>query len=152
MKIYINGESRDATSEEQAEILAAQTAMTQPASSGDVNRERDRRVSAGTTVELDGYGPVPLQGRDQDQTNLLGLVTAASLRLAGGDNTTVTKFRDALNVDHMLVPSQIVEMWSKGSAWISDVYDASWTIKAMDPIPADYAADSYWPVTVIEPG
>lgn len=114
-------------------------------SSAVVNAERDRRVSAGTTVTIDGYGPVPLQGRDQDQTNLLGLVTAANLRIASGDTATLTKFRDVENVDHMLTPPQIVEMWSKGSAWISAVYDASWTIKAMNPIPTDYADDSRWP-------
>lgn len=152
MKIVIGDIERDMTAEEIAEHEALFNQPAPPPSNFDVNRERDRRVFAGTTVELDGYGPVPLQGRDQDQTNLLGLVTAASLRLAAGDNATVTKFRDALNVDHLLVPAQIVEMWSKGSSWISDVYDASWTIKAMEPIPADYAADSYWPVTVTEPG
>lgn len=115
------------------------------ASTADVNRERDRRVFAGTTVVLTGYGPVPLQGRDQDQTNLLGLVTAASLRIAAGDSVTTTKFRDAANVDHDLTPSQIIEMWSKGSGWISAVYQASWAIKAMDPIPADFADDTRWP-------
>lgn len=113
--------------------------------SSDVNAERDRRVAAGIAVTIDGYGPVPLQGRDQDQTNLLGLVTAANLRIASGDTATLTKFRDAENVDHMLTPPQIIEMWLKGSAWISAVYDASWTLKAMDPIPADYANDSRWP-------
>lgn len=114
-------------------------------SSVDVNNERDRRINAGTAVQIAGYGSVPLQGRDKDQRNLLGLQAAAAMRLAAGDNATLTKFRDADNVDHMLTPSQIVELWSKGAAWISDTYDASWDIKALDPIPADYADDSRWP-------
>ncbi|MFN7125299.1 MAG: hypothetical protein ACK4M8_05410 [Allorhizobium sp.] len=118
----------------------------QAPSSDDVNSERDRRIDAGTTVTVEGYGPIPLQGREKDQRNMLGLQAAASMRLAAGDNITLTKFRDAENVDHMLTPSQIVELWSKGAAWISDTYEASWDIKALDPIPADYATnESYWP-------
>lgn len=110
-----------------------------------VNRERDRRIAAGTTVTVTGYGDIPLQGGERDQTNLLGLVAAAQVRLAGGDSTTLTRFRDAQNVDHMLTPTQIIEMWSKGAAWISANYEASWAIKALDPIPADYADDERWP-------
>lgn len=116
-----------------------------PASGDQINVERDRRISAGTTVNVTGYGDIPLQGGERDQTNLLGLVTAAQVRLAGGDTATLTKFRDAENVDHMLTPMQVIEMWSKGAAWISANYDASWALKAMDPIPADFADDSYWP-------
>jgi hypothetical protein len=86
-----------------------------------------------------------LQGRERDQTNLLSLVTASQIRLASGDNTTITKFRDAANIDHDLTPSQIIELWSRGAAWIRANYDASWTIKAMNPIPADYTSDAYWP-------
>ena len=128
----------------QAPDLSALSLPPAP-SSADVNDERDRRINAGTTVQIDGYGPIPLQGRDKDQRNLLGLQAAAAMRLAAGDNATLTKFRDADNVDHMLTPSQVVELWSKGAAWISYTYDASWDIKALDPIPANYADDSRWP-------
>ena len=110
-----------------------------------VNAERDRRIAAGTAVEITGYGVVPLQGRIQDQTNLLGLATAATLRIAAGDVDTLTKFRDAVNLDHFLTPLQIVEMWSKGAAWISSVFEASWELKAAEPIPLDFATDTYWP-------
>ena len=128
------------------EVITELPPLPIPVVSGDqINAERDRRTSAGTTVNVTGYGDIPLQGGERDQTNLLGLVTAAQVRLAGGDTTTLTKFRDADNVDHMLTPAQIIEMWSKGAAWISANYDASWALKAMDPIPADFADDSYWP-------
>lgn len=110
-----------------------------------VNVERDRRIAAGVAVEITGYGLVPLQGRLQDQTNMLGLATAANLRIAAGDIETVTKFRDAANVDHDLTPPQIVEMWSKGAAWISAVFEASWALKAADPIPLDFDDDVHWP-------
>lgn len=119
--------------------------MVPVVSPGEVNAERDRRIAAGVTVYVEGYGPVALQGREKDQTNLLGLQAAAAMRLAAGDTVTLTKFRDADNVDHMLTPPQIVDLWAKGAAWISATYDASWGLKALDPIPADYADDTHWP-------
>lgn len=119
----------------------------EPVVTGDmVNAHRDMIIEGGTSVAITDYGSIPLQGRDKDQRNLLGLVQAASLRIAAGDTASLTKFRDAVNVDHFLTPPQIVEMWSKGSAWIESVYDASWALKAMDPIPLDYATNpDYWP-------
>lgn len=146
MLISINGITREATPEEVAEILAAQAAAQHAPSAEAVNAERDRRIARGTTIEVSGYGSIPLQGREKDQTNLLGLMNAAKIRIESGDVTTLRKFRDAENVDHMLTPPQFIELWVKGSAWISDVYEASWDLKDMDPIPADYATnESYWP-------
>jgi hypothetical protein len=39
----------------------------------------------------------------------------------------------------MLSPAQIIELWGQSMAWVERVYKASWDIKAMSPIPADYA-------------
>ncbi len=114
----------------------------------DVNAERDRRELAGCTVTVPGAGPIPLEGNEKSMRNLQGLAFAASLRLGQGDTTTVTVFRDAVNVDHALVPAQVLSLWSQGAAYISDLYDASWAIKALDPIPADYADDARWPAYV----
>lgn len=110
-----------------------------------VNAERSRRIASGTQVDVAYHGYVALQGRDEDKTNLQGLAFGATLRISGGDTTTLSKFRDAQNVDHFLTPPQLVEMWSLGSAWISSVFQASWDLKAMDPIPLDYTDDKYWP-------
>lgn len=111
-----------------------------------VNAHRDMIIEAGTTVEVHGYGSIPVQGRDKDQRILLGLVQYASMQIAAGDNSSPRKFRDAVNVDHFLTPPQISEMWVKTNAWIESVYDASWALKAMDPIPLDYATNpDYWP-------
>ena len=111
----------------------------------DVNAERSRRIIAGTTINIHDYGPVALQGRDEDKANLQGLAFGASMRIAGGDLETTTIFRDANNVDHFLKPPQIVEMWSLGSEWISAVFQASWSLKEFDPIPSNFADDSFWP-------
>ncbi len=118
---------------------------TPPPTSADVNVERARREQAGCTVIDPVAGQIPLDGNERSMRNLQGLAFAASLRLGQGDTTTVTVFRDAQNNNHSLVPAQVVSLWSQGAAYISALYAASWAIKSLDPIPADYADDSRWP-------
>lgn len=118
---------------------------TRPVSEGDITRERSRRVAAGTVVTVEGYGEVALQGRPEDQITLGNLAQVSLLRIQQGDTTTITKFRDRDNVDHSLTPPQIVDMWVKGTQWVSTVYEASWDVKDLDPIPLDYTDDKYWP-------
>lgn len=110
-----------------------------------VNAERERRILAGTAVPVLGIGEIPVQGRDEDTRNLQGLGMAALARLMVGDSGTVTAFRDASNVMHNLTPPQVLDLWRKSAAYVEQVYQASWTIKAMTPIPVDFADDSYWP-------
>ena len=110
----------------------------------DVNAERDRRLAAGTTVEVDGLGQMALQGRDRDQTNMLGLKDAARDLRDAGVTDAVMVFRDADDVSHDLTPAQMIDMVSKGMAWFSATYQASWAIKALNPIPEDYCDDRWW--------
>jgi hypothetical protein len=128
-----------------AALPTAGPALTPVINSFQVNNERERRIVAGKTIDVPGYGQIPLQGRDQDMINLQALAFAASMRIAAGDTTTLTPFRDASNVGHMLTPPQVLAMWSLGSTWISAVYQASWALKALDPIPVDYTNNSHWP-------
>ena len=106
----------------------------------DIHRERDRRI-----VDGKAFGGIWVTGRDQDITNLTNLALGAQLRLTGGDNITVITFRDGNNVDHDLVPSQVLDLWMAASAQVSAIYAASWALKAMDPIPQDITNDQYWP-------
>ncbi|MBZ9973522.1 DUF4376 domain-containing protein [Mesorhizobium sp. BR1-1-12] len=106
-----------------------------------VNAERDRRIIAGKTI--DG---IAVTGRDEDARNLTNLALAAQLRLAQGDATTLTTFRDGTNTDHNLTPPQVLSLWQQSATYVSALYAASWTIKAMDPLPADVTADELWPV------
>ena len=106
----------------------------------DVNRERQRRVIAGKII--DG---VYVTGRDEDARNLTNLALAAQLRISQGDTTTLTTFRDGDNVDHDLTPPQVLSLWQQSAAYVSDLYTASWAIKAMDPLPEDVTADELWP-------
>lgn len=111
----------------------------------DITRERSRRIAEGVVVSVEGYGDVALQGRPEDQVTLGNLAQISLLRIQQGDTTTITKFRDKDNVDHDLTPHQIVDMWVKGTQWASSVYEASWDVKDLDPIPLDYTDDKYWP-------
>jgi hypothetical protein len=137
------------SSQQKADIDALwQTdAYQNPAPSSDnVNTERERRIIEGTLINITGYGDVNLEGRAIDRSNLSDLAFAASLRISIGDTTTTTPFRDKDNVSHDLTPPNIIELWTKASAYVSFLYEKSWEIKAMDPIPDDYTDDSYWSV------
>lgn len=105
-----------------------------------VNAERDRRIVAGKTFQ-----GVAVTGREEDMRNLTNLALAAQLRIASGDTTTVTVFRDGNDVLHYLSPPQMLAMWQQGTAYVSDIYAASWVIKDLVPIPLDYNDDSRWP-------
>lgn len=105
-----------------------------------VNAERSRRIIAGTVV--DG---IHVTGSDDDARNLTSLALAAQLRLAAGDTETTTTFRDGGNVDHELTPAQLLSLWQQSAEYVSALYAASWALKAMEPIPADFSTEGYWP-------
>ncbi|MGN6142415.1 MAG: DUF4376 domain-containing protein [Mesorhizobium sp.] len=111
-----------------------------------VNVERERRIAAGATVTVTGAGEIPVQGREADVRNLQGLGLMALARVSAGDTATVTTFRDALNVDHDLTPPQVLELVQQAAAAAEAIIQASWAIKAIDPLPADVKADELWPV------
>lgn len=145
LKKIRNGEEIDLTPEEEAAVMAERAAEVQPTAAM-VNIERDRRVLAGTTLSVTGYGtPIDLQGGDRDQMVLLALAALAEKKIALGDLSTI-QFRDRENVNHDLTPAQIIELWLLGTAWVQQVYAAAWTLKD-DPggIPADYDANGNWP-------
>ncbi|MBB3144950.1 hypothetical protein FHS21_001351 [Phyllobacterium trifolii] len=124
-------------------VEEANAPLVKPAISGErVNAERHRRIEAGKSID-----DVRVTGRDEDARNLQALLSVAQLRIAGGDTTTTTVFRDGNNVDHELRPAQIVNLFLQSSAFVSDVYAAAWALKALDPIPVDFADDSHWPAT-----
>lgn len=109
-------------------------------SGNDINAERSRRILAGKVI--DG---VHVTGSDEDARNLMSLALGAQMRLAAGDTEAVTTFRDGDNVDHELTPAQLLSLWQQSAAYVSALYAASWALKAMEPVPAEYENDSYWP-------
>lgn len=133
-----------------AEIVDANVTISPYAPTGnEVNVERSRRITNGSIINVTGYVPaIHVTGRDEDKHNLSGLALTAHQRISAGDTTTMTTFRDGANVMHDLTPPQIVEMRDQSMAYVEAVYAASWTLKAMSPIPADYATnETYWPAS-----
>lgn len=123
---------------------AEKEALRTPITSEHVNAERARRVAAGTIINVSGYGAVALEGRVEDRVNLSGLKDVAKEMIETGDTTTTRQFRDRDNVDHDLTAPQIVELWRKGVMWTEAIYQKSWVLKSMDPIPRDYTDEGYW--------
>ncbi|MGU3574546.1 hypothetical protein ACLBWZ_03390 [Brucellaceae bacterium C25G] len=108
-----------------------------------VDTERDRRISSGAVVSIDGYGDVPIQGGGSHDRNMQALGQVASSRIASGDTTTITNFRDALNVMHGLTPPQVMSLWLGAVAATEAIYAASWALKDLEEIPTDYQSDRW---------
>lgn len=111
-----------------------------------VNAERQRRIDQGTEFAVSWQAdPIPMTGREQDQTAILGLRDTARDLLAAGETGALITYRDGANVIHTLTASQFLELTGKAMAWISQVMAASWALKDNPPIPADFADDKHWP-------
>lgn len=103
-----------------------------------VNAERSRRIVLGSI--FDG---VRVTGAEDDTRNLANLAMMAQMRIASGDET-LTTYRDGDNIDHALTPAQVILIWQQSTEFVSHLYAKSWALKAMTPIPTDYASDLYW--------
>ncbi|MBK3746073.1 DUF4376 domain-containing protein [Paraburkholderia aspalathi] len=110
-----------------------------------ISAERDRRIAAGAIVTIPDYGDVPIQGGGGHDRNMQALGQVALARIGSGDTTTITNFRDALNVMHELTPLQVQALWAGAVAATEAIYAASWVLKDAEIIPADFADDRYWP-------
>lgn len=127
-------------------ITAEQRAAeAQAALASQIDAERERRIAAGVTVTLSDGILIPLQGRPEDQINMLALKDTARDLLAAGVSAPILPFRDAENVVHQLTPAQMIEATDKGKQHVSAVYQAAWALKEMEPIPTDFAEDVNWP-------
>lgn len=117
-----------------------------PAATGeDVNNERKRRIRIGKVFAVPGYGPVAVEGREEDMRNLGALGTAALAAIGAGAGAGTMQFRGADNTVHTLTWAQMFALWQLSTAYVSAVYAASWAIKDGGSVPADYAANSRWP-------
>lgn len=111
----------------------------------DINVEHGRRILAGKTFSITGYGNVHPAGDDRTQTVLLALDRNAQRLKAAGETRPVLRFTDGNSVTHDLTPDQIIELVDKGTAWMQDMHEAKRAIKGQSPIPGDYTADKHWP-------
>ena len=116
-----------------------------PPGSADVDEEHDRRALAGKTFTVTGYGDVALEGSLRTQTVLLALKDTARDLIDASITDPVLMLTDRDNVDHYLTATQVVELVNAGKQFMQELHAAKRTLKAMDPVPADFADDGYWP-------
>ncbi len=86
-----------------------------------------------------------LRPETDDQSNLMGQLLKAQSLIAASDLVTLIKWRDGANVEHQLTAPQMVDFAFKAGEWKTLVYERYWAVKALNPIPADYADDVRWP-------
>jgi hypothetical protein len=127
------------------DIYQYNSGLTYTPTANEVNVERERRIALGCNVTIVNVGTIYVTGREQDIRNMSGLGQAAIARIVSGDTTTLVPFRDGYDIIYNLNPSQMLELWQKSAGYVSDVYQASWTLKA-NTIPFDYKINNtYWP-------
>jgi hypothetical protein len=107
-----------------------------------VDVEREARIALPLTVTLTA-GTFQINMDAESIRNLGGLSTVGILGKLAGSVTTV-HFRDFANVPHDLGPDDLISMGLQAQARVSAVYTKSWAIKALVPIPTNYADDSFW--------
>ncbi len=82
---------------------------------------------------------------ERDRANLLGLTLTANLRVGAGDLVTLTPIYTAEDEEYHLTPLQVISLGQQAGSHDGKLYAKARKIKAMDPIPADYATnEAYW--------
>lgn len=109
-----------------------------------IHAERDRRIEGGLTVATSLGTVVAIQSDSVSRENLASLKDVAETMIAMGITDKIT-YRDLNNVEHELEPTEVRELWLLGVTYIQAIYKVSWALKRLDPIPHDFADDSYWP-------
>ncbi|PWE57669.1 hypothetical protein DEM27_00195 [Metarhizobium album] len=116
-----------------------------PPPTDDINAEHDRRAATGRVFAVAGYGDVALEGSAGTQMVLLALKDTARDMVAVGYSEPVLMFTDRDNIDRHLTPEQVIELVDAGKIYMQALHAAKRSLKAMDPIPADFADDQWWP-------
>jgi hypothetical protein len=110
-----------------------------------VDAEHDRRAIHGRSFAVPGIGAVPLEGTERTQLVLLALKDSARDLRDAGVTAPLLLFTDRDGTDHMMTAAQMIDLVNAGKAWMQKVHAAKRDLKAMDPIPADFADDRHWP-------
>jgi hypothetical protein len=138
------------------EVLAERPAAAVPAPlPADVDAERDRRISAGFEFAGVRYqSRLPSPDRAGDWEVFSGKALEALIAIMGGAHPGDLRWSDPaedfawIAADNSRVPMDaqtVIELAKAASAHRSRHTFAGSDLKALDPIPADYAADHNWP-------
>lgn len=132
----------------QAEIEEHLYPVTQPTAL-DVDIERDRRIDAGVEFQ-----DVMFQSRATDRENIAGAAQLGFMAVVGGAQPDDLRWSNPdqdftwIASDNSLVPmdAQTVVAFGKAAAERKHaLIFAGRQVKGMEPIPADYTDDKWWP-------
>ncbi|MCW8158964.1 DUF4376 domain-containing protein [Stutzerimonas stutzeri] len=142
--------------EDEGRYIRGWVVVTAPAPSAtDVDAERDRRISAG--FEFDGVryqSRLPSPERAGDWEVFSGKALEALMAIMGGAQPGDLRWSDPaedfawIAADNSRVPMDaqtVIELAKAASAHRTKHTFAGSDLKQMDPIPADYTDDKYWP-------
>ena len=116
-----------------------------PLSVADVIAERERRLALGFDHDFGDERGVHRIGTTRedmagwDEVDKL----ASNLRAAGMGSQTITVLTDTGPVE--ITADEWPLIMLAAAAFRQPIWGASFALSAMDPIPADYADDAYWP-------
>lgn len=124
--------------------------MDEPAPlAGDVNRERDFRISNGFV-----FNGKLFQSRSDDRENIAGAGTLASIAIMGGAQRGNYRWHGGaedfvwIAADNSLVPLDafdVVDLGKAAAAWKSAHIFAARLLKDAESIPTNYRDDLFWP-------
>lgn len=110
----------------------------------DIFAERDRRLAAGFDFDFgDARGVHRIGTTPADMSGWSEVRALAAARVATDDATAITVATDTGVIE--IAPSEWPAIDMAAAAFRQPIWAASFALTAMDPIPADFAADSYWP-------
>lgn len=118
---------------------------------GLVAAEWQRRVDIGGVFSVTGVAdPIPVPGRQPYREIIQAKLSAAQLFAAQGVTDPVVMFRDGDNTNHMLTPSQMIELCIASMQFYEALSEVYWAMKDgtgdfTGGIPQDFTDDSYWP-------
>lgn len=118
--------------------------LNPPPSVADVISERDRRLALGFDFDFSDERGVHRIGTTRaDMAGWDEVTTIAQVRSLRGNETPISIVTDTGPVQ--VSPSEWLDILEAAEAARQPIWQASFVLQAMDPIPEDYAADHHWP-------
>ena len=113
-------------------------------SQADVSRERDRRLALGFDYDFgDARGVHRIGTTKGDEEGWDEVTKIALSRNAIGSTDPITIMTDTGPA--VVTPLEWLAVLEAAAAFRQPIWQASFVLQAMDPIPDDYAEDSHWP-------
>lgn len=134
------------TAGDAGEIAAYIAPVAPPPHADDVIAERERRLALGFDYDFgDGRGIHHIGTTPEDMRKWLDEVTPVSQALinAGNPAGEIGIFTETGPVT--VTAAEWQQILLEAGSWRQPIYQASFALQAMDPIPVDYADDERWP-------